>query len=145
MVFEFKGTKLIHIFDKYNFTFRASDTSGKFNDLGTTNSVSSRNTGIFARKSLFMDSTNKKYKEFPIHFMGRLHNDFSGSTNSLLIPGVDVFLDLELLEPNVFLMSNTHSTDIPYTYEVSDIKIHIPVASMSQDCLLYTSPSPRDS
>ena len=80
-----------------------------------------------------MDSGNKKYKKFPIHFMGRLHNDFSGSTNSLLIPGVDVFLDLELLEPSVFLMSNTHSTDIPYTYEVSDIKIHIPVASMSQE------------
>ena len=80
-----------------------------------------------------MDAANQLYREFPIHFMGRLHNDFSGSTNSLLIPGVDVYIDLELLDPNIFLMSNTQKESVPYTYEISDIKIHIPVATMTQE------------
>ena len=75
---------------------------------------------------------DRKYKEFPIHFMGKLMNDFSGSTNSLLIPGVEVYIDLELNESRLFLLSNTQKEAVPYSYEIHDIHLHVALASMTE-------------
>ena len=88
--------------------------------------------GAWTRKGYFMTDKHKKYKEFPIHFMGKLMNDFSGSTNSLLIPGVEVYIDLELNESRLFLLSNTQKEAVPYSYEIHDIHLHVALASMTE-------------
>lgn len=74
--------------------------------MGSTTDVS-LNSGYLLRKQLFMSDNNSAYKTFPVHFVARLNTDFMGATNSLLVPGVEVRIDLTLNPPAVYMMSNT--------------------------------------
>ena len=83
---------------------RYSDTND-FNNVGTVTQQST-NTGYLLRKQLFCTGDGE-YKQFAVHFVARLNTDFMGSTNALLIPGVDVRIDIMLNSPALYMMSNT--------------------------------------
>lgn len=74
--------------------------------MGSTTEVS-MNSGYKLRKDLFCAEDTKEYKKFPVHCVARLNTDFMGSTNSLLIPGVEVRIDIILNSPALYMMSNT--------------------------------------
>ena len=85
---------------------RYTDT-GDFNDVGTV-STQSTNSGYLLRNKKFCNEQGE-YKQYAVHFLARLNTDFMGSTNALLIPGVDVRIDIILNTPALYMMSNTAS------------------------------------
>lgn len=82
------------------------DTNNHFDDMDEEGQAYTKNEGFHERKLMFF-TTKKNYMQFHAHFIARIHTDFQGSVNGLLIPGVDVRLDFTLNEPSVYLMSNT--------------------------------------
>ena len=82
------------------------DTNNYFDEMDDQAANVTPNSGYHERKYLFMTAT-KTYRKFYGHFVSKIHTDFQGSVNGLLIPGVDVRLDFTLNEPNMYLMSST--------------------------------------
>lgn len=69
--------------------------------------VASENSGFFNRKNLFLKENKSDYHDYSVHFITKLNTDFIGSTNSLLIPGVEIRIEIVLNEPEFYLQSNT--------------------------------------
>ena len=82
------------------------DTNNYYDEMDNVADNKEPNVGFHLRKLLFMNAL-KAYKQFHGHFLAKIHTDFQGAVNGLLIPGVDVRLDFTLNEPNMYLMSNT--------------------------------------
>ena len=119
------------------------DTTSYFNDMGSTTNPITSNTGYYERKQLFMTQNKQEYAEYGIHFITKLSTDFLGSTNGLLIPGVEVRLELELNPPEIYMMSNTLTQGtgsdrktVKYFLDIKDIRIHVPVCTMSQESFI---------
>ena len=58
-----------------------------------------------------MKENGKDYHGFAVHLITKLNTEFIGSTNSLLIPGVEVRVEIDLNNPTIYLMSNTAAND----------------------------------
>lgn len=82
------------------------DTNEAFDLMDNTAENLEPNIGFHIRKLLFLNP-DKSYKKVYNHFVTRIHTDFQGSVNGLLIPGVEVRLDFTLNDPNMYLMSST--------------------------------------
>ena len=99
--------------------FRRSDTRKCFNEIGEKGSGASvLNHGYWNRKKLFLTDNNADYRKFSAHFISKILTDFSGACNALLIPGVEVKIELVLNNPELYLMSNT--TCLLYTSDAAD-------------------------
>ena len=108
--------------------------------MGTAGGPPGENTGFFERKKLFLTQSKAEYAHFPIHLVAKVATDFLGTTNGLLIPGVEVRLEFGLNPSEVYIMSNTkvqgEGTDrkqYKYWLDIQDIKLHVPVCAMSQE------------
>ena len=120
-----------------------ADSTKYFNDMGTVAADVGNNTGFIERKKLFLITSNQKYAEYPIHILSKLTTDFLGTANGLLIPGVEVRIELELNNSQVYLMSNTTEQGpaggkIRYSYhlELTEVKLHVPICAMAQEAFL---------
>lgn len=82
-----------------------ADSNNLFNDMETSGDADP-NLGYHMRKGLFLTPLNE-YMKFHAHFVAKIHTDFQGSVNGLLIPGVEVRLDFTLNDPAMYLMSST--------------------------------------
>ena len=120
-----------------------ADSTRYFNDMGQAGAELGNNTGFIERKKLFLVPSNTRYAEYPIHILTKLSTDFLGTANGLLIPGVEVRIEIELNSPQIYLMSNTllqgpegDKKQYSYHLDLADIKIHVPVCAMSQESFL---------
>ena len=116
-----------------------SDSTKYFDEMGNPGGDLGSNTGFIERKKLFLVTSNLKYAEYPIHILSKLTTDFLGTANGLLIPGVEVRIELELNNSKIYLMSNSmEQENVQYSYhlELNEIKLHTPVCTMSQESFL---------
>ena len=97
---------------------RYGDETGKFNDMGKAGepgtAETSDNSGYFARKKLFLQENAEDYHGYTVHFITKLNSEFLGSTNSLMIPGVEIRVEIVLNEPVFYLMSTTATAATQY-------------------------------
>ena len=120
-----------------------ADSTKYFNDMGTAGGALGDNTGFIERKKKFLVPSSTQYAKYPVHILSKISTDFLGAANGLLIPGVEVRIELELNNSQVYLMSNsieqgtgTNKKQYSYHLELTEIKLHVPVCTMSQESFL---------